>query len=106
MATDPVSDLFLTLTFSRICKVLKKINAFSSECHLFSPGCCSPPHLPVFSLSMGPALMPESCVFWQGARVDVDRRGNNNENTIKSRLSGRAQRAKEDKKNAGCALKI
>lgn len=30
--------------------------------------------------------MPETCVFWQWEAHDVDRRGNNNENTIKSRL--------------------
>lgn len=30
--------------------------------------------------------MPENCVFWQRGGNDVDRRGNNNEKTIKSRL--------------------
>lgn len=38
------------------------------------------------SLCMRPRLTPESCVLWQRGGDDVDRRGNNNENTIKSRL--------------------
>lgn len=42
--------------------------------------------------------MPESCVFWQGGRGDVDRRGNNNENTIKSRLRGVSEKESEGEK--------
>lgn len=52
---------------------------------------------PLF-LCMGPRLMPESCVFWQGGRGDVDRRGNNNENTIKSRLRGISEKEREGEK--------
>lgn len=55
--------------------------------------------------------MPESCVFWQRGGNDVDRRGNNNENTIKSRLhgllslslSGKKQKCRETP--AGCGHK-
>lgn len=50
--------------------------------------------------------MPESCVFWQGGRGDVDRRGNNNENTIKSRLRGVSEKEREgEKKMWGVPLK-
>lgn len=54
---------------------------FPSKCQLFCLSCCSS-----FFLCMGPSPMPESCVVWQRRGNDVDRRGNNNENTIKSRL--------------------
>lgn len=37
-------------------------------------------------LCMGLRVEPESCVFWHRGGNDVDRRGNNNENTIKPRL--------------------
>lgn len=59
------------------------------------------------SLCMGPRLMPESCVFWQRGGNDVDRRGNNNENTIKSRLhrlSGKKKK-KVEKNLQGVAIK-
>lgn len=55
--------------------------------------------------------MPENCVSWQRGGNDVDRRGNNNENTIKSRLhrpwfkgeEGGIKKVLEGKKNpAGC----
>lgn len=56
--------------------------------------------------------MPENCVFWQRGGDDVDRRGNNNENTIKSRLhrpwfkgeEGGDKKALEDKKKKSCRV--
>lgn len=42
--------------------------------------------VPLLCVLWDPTLMPETCVFWQRGGADVDRRGNNNENTTKSRL--------------------
>lgn len=50
--------------------------------------------------------MPETCVFWQRGGNDVDRRGNNNENTIKSRLHRLWQKEMWRKYCKGAAHKI
>ena len=51
-----------------------------------SPSLSPSPSLPLPVCVHGTRLLPGPCVFWHRGGGDVGRRGNNNENTIKSRL--------------------